>query len=184
MDSFLSREELNRIGFASVGSNVLISKNACFYGVSNISIGDNVRIDDFCIISGNVKLGSYIHISAYCGLFGGTSGIEMMDFSGLSSRGAIYADSDDYSGYAMSNPMVPDEFRNVKGGKVIVGKHTVIGSGSTILPNVQIGEGVAVGSMSLVSKSLEPWGIYAGIPCRRLKDRSKRVLELESQLLK
>jgi galactoside O-acetyltransferase len=39
-----------------------------------------------------------------------------------------------------------------------------------------------VGALSFVHKSLEPWGIFFGCPVQRLKDRSKRLLELEIDL--
>ena len=184
MTSFLSNEELMKIGFKSLGKDVLISRKASIYGAKNISIGSHVRIDDFCILSGNITIGDYIHVAAGCYLFGGKSGIEMKDFSALSSRSAVYADTDDYSGNALSNPTVPDEYRSISGGKVIFEKHVLVGSGSTILPGVIMGEGVSVGSMSLVNKSLAPWGIYAGIPCKRLKERNRKVLELEKQVLR
>ena len=57
MNSFYSQEELMKIGFLSVGKNVLISKKASIYNPSVISIGNNVRIDDFCILSGKVTIG-------------------------------------------------------------------------------------------------------------------------------
>ena len=182
MNSFYNNDELSKLGLKHVGKNVLISRHVSIYGAERISIGNNVRIDDFCILSGNIILHDYIHIAAYCCLFGGSSGIEMFDYTGISSRCAIYAETDDYSGYAMTNPMVPERYRNIIGGKVSVGKHAIVGSGCTILPNLCIGEGVAVGSMSLVSKSLASWGLYVGIPCRRIKDRNKRVLKLEEEL--
>ena len=50
-----------------------------------------------------------------------------------------------------------------------------------ISPNVIIGEGVAVGSMSLINKSLEAWGIYAGIPCRLLKPRRKNLFDFVNE---
>lgn len=184
MNSFYTQQELKELGFRHLGQNVLISRYCSIYGAANISIGDHVRIDDFCILSGNITLGNYIHISAYTALFAGKSGIQMGDFSGASSRCVIYAESDDYSGEAMTNPMVPDEFRNVQGGKVTFGRHVLLGSGCTVLPGVTIGEGTSVGSMSLINKSLDPWGIYLGIPCRRLKDRSKKLLEMEDTFLK
>ena len=84
--SFLSREKLMEIGFKSIGENVLLSRKASIYGPENIEIGNNVRIDDFCILSGKIKLGSYIHIAAYSALFGGEEGITMEDFTGLSSK--------------------------------------------------------------------------------------------------
>lgn len=184
MNSFYTKEELKDIGLKSYGDNVLISRYARIYGASNITIGNNVRIDDFCILSGNITIHNYVHIAAYCCLFGGKSGIEMFDYTGLSSRSAIYADSDDYSGNALTNPTIPGKYRNVSGGKVIFSKHALVGTGSTILPGVFLGEGVSVGSMSLVSKSLEPWGIYVGIPCKKIKERSKKILELEEQFIK
>ena len=38
------------------------------------------------------------------------------------------------------------------------------------------------GSMSLINRSTEPWGVYAGIPARRLKERKRDLLELEKKL--
>ncbi|EAO54015.1 O-acetyltransferase (cell wall biosynthesis) [Bacillus thuringiensis serovar israelensis ATCC 35646] len=64
MNSFYSQEELKKIGFLSVGKNVLISKKASIYNPGAISIGNHVRIDDFCILSGKITIGSYSHISA------------------------------------------------------------------------------------------------------------------------
>lgn len=182
--SFYSKEEINNMGFKNCGENVLISRKASIYGVSDISIGENVRIDDFCILSGNITLGNYIHLGAYSALFGGTKGIQMMDFSGLSSRCVIYAETDDYMGDFLTNPTVPAEYRNVFGGKVTLQKHVIIGSGTCILPDVTLAEGVSVGAMSMVHKSLDEWGVYVGCPCKRIRDRSKNLIELEQKLKK
>lgn len=181
--SFYTNSELAELGFKSYGKNVKISRKASIYGADKISIGDNVRIDDYCILSGNITLGNYIHIAVFCVLFGGQEEIEMKDFTCLSSRCAIYSKSDDYSGENLTNPTVPEEYLNITSEKVVLNKHVLVGSGTTILPGVEIGEGSSVGSMSLVNKSLEPWGIYAGIPCKFIKERSKKLLELENKLL-
>lgn len=183
MNSFYSEEELEKLGLKNIGKNVLISKKASIYGANKISIGNNVRIDDFCILSGNIELGNYIHISANTLLFGGDSGIKLEDFSGISSRCAVYAETDDYSGESLTNPMIDEIFRNVTSEKVILRKHVLIGTGSTILPGVEIGEGSSIGAMSLINKSLKPWGIYVGIPCKKIKDRSQKILELEKEFL-
>lgn len=182
MDSYYTREELQAIGFRSLGKNVMISRKTSIYSPEKIVIGNNVRIDDFCIVSGNITIGSFVHIAAACLLFGGNDGIVFEDYSGISSRSTVYAESDDYSGNCLTNPTLPMEYRHIVGGGVIVKKHAIIGSGCTILPNVVIGEGVAVGSMSLVNKSLDAWGIYAGIPCCRIKERDKTLLQLEQMV--
>lgn len=183
MTSFYSESELMKIGFKSVGKNVLVSRRASIYGASHISIGNHVRIDDFCILSGNLMIGNYVHIAAACLLFGGNDGIIFEDYTGLSSRSAVYAESDDYAGTHLTNPTLPDKYRHIIGGGVLVKKHAIIGTGCSILPNVVVGEGCAVGSMSLVTRSLDSWGIYAGIPCRRIKNRSQKMLQLEQDLL-
>ena len=182
--SFYSKQELKELGLHSYGENVLISRNVTIYGPDKISIGDNVRIDDFCILSGNITLGNFIHIAAYCGLFGGEAGIVMEDFSAISSRGVIYALSDDYSGMSLTNPVIPEKFKNISNGKVVLKRHTILGTGVSVLPNVTIGEGSAIGSMSLVNRSVDAWGIYVGIPCKKIKERKKDLLELEKKFLK
>ena len=183
MSSFYTDAEVKELGLKSVGQNVLISRKASIYGSENIQIGDNVRIDDFCILSGKIQLGSFIHISAYTSLFGGREqGIVLEDYATVSSRCAIYALSDDYSGEYMTNSVVPKEYKNVLEAKVEIKKYAIVGSGCTILPGVIIKEGVAVGAMSLINKDLDEWGIYAGIPCRRIKERSKKLLDIASNL--
>lgn len=100
----------------------------------------------------------------------------MANYSAVSSHSSVYACTDDYSGKALANAALPNKYRNVLEEQVFIGKYTVVGSGCTILPGVVIGEGVAVGAMSLVNKSLEDWGIYAGVPCRKIKERNRGVL--------
>lgn len=181
MSSFYSEQELKEIGFKSLGENVLISKKTSIYGASNMSIGNNVRIDDFSLLSGNIAIGNNVHIAAYVSLFAGDAGIELGNYVGVSSRSVIYATTDDYSGEYLTNPTVPDKYKNVINGKVTMGEHSLIGTGCTVLPGVTVGDGVSVGAMSLINKDLDEWSIYVGIPCKRIKDRSKRVLELAEE---
>lgn len=183
MTSFYSRSELLDLGFAELGEEVFISRKASVYGAGNIHIGNHVRIDDFTVLSGNVSIGNYVHIAVFTALFGGNEGIFIQDFANLSARIAVYALSDDYSGEFMTNPMVPETYKNTLESRVLIGKHAIIASGCTILPGVSLGEGCAIGAMSLVKKDVEPWTIAAGIPARYVKPRSRKLLELEEQFL-
>ena len=179
MNSFYSSVELQKIGFAFVGENVLVSRKASIYSPEKISIGSRVRIDDFCILSGKITLGNNIHIAAYSALYGGEAGIVLQDYANISSRVCIYAVSDDYSGCTMTNPTVPDKYKHIQNAQVMIEKHVIIGSGSTVLPGVTLSEGSAIGAMSLCKETTEPWKIYAGIPVKAMKDRSRKLLELE-----
>ncbi|MGN4561553.1 acyltransferase [Bacillus cereus group sp. MYBK5-2] len=184
MNSFYSQEELSEIGFLSVGGNVLISKKTSIYNPGAISVGNNVRIDDFCILSGKITIGSYSNIAAYTALFGGEMGIEMHDFANISSKTIVYAAIDDFSGNTLMGPTIPHQYKNVKAGKVILKKHAIVGAHSIIFPNVVIGEGAAVGAMSMVKESLDDWYMYAGVPVRKIKARKKKIVELENEFLK
>lgn len=183
--SFHSIEELKKIGFKSVGENVLVSRKAAIYMPEAISIGSNVRIDDFCVFTGGVgiEIGSYVHIANGVYLYGNSGGIVLEDFSGLSARVTIYGEGDDYSGEAMTNPMISIKYRKQKTGKVTLKRHVVIGANTTILAGVTIGEGCAVGAHSFVVKDCMPWKIYIGSPAKVLRERSKKVLELEKSFL-
>ncbi len=170
--SFYTQEELAILGLKSYGNNVLISRKASIYSPEKITIGDNVRIDDFCILSGNIILGSYIHISAYCALYG-AEGIEMQDHTGLSARVTIYSAVDDFSGEYLLGPQHDEALTNVTGGKVLIEPFVQVCASCVILPNLTIGEGAVVGAMSFVKQSLAPWTVYAGIPVKSIKKRSK-----------
>jgi acetyltransferase-like isoleucine patch superfamily enzyme len=182
--AMLNRIELEGMGFASVGENVLISDKASFYNCANIKIGSHVRIDDFCVLAAGVKgisIGDYVHIAVGSSLIGAGK-ITMADFSGISSRVSIYSSSDDYSGMKMTNPMIPKEFTGVTHADVNIGRHVIIGSGSVVLPGVTLEEGVAVGALSLVAKNCNAFGIYLGNPARRIKERKRDLLVLEKKL--
>ncbi|GAB1434698.1 dTDP-4-amino-4,6-dideoxy-D-glucose acetyltransferase VioB [Sphaerotilus sulfidivorans] len=182
--ALLTQKQIEAMGFAAVGKDIRISDRASFYGCSRISLGNHVRIDDFCILSSGtdgITIGSHIHIAAYTSLIG-SGKINLQDYCGLSSRVSIYSSSDDYSGEFMTNPMVPAEYTNVTHAPVTIGRHVIIGSGSIVLPGVTLHEGVAIGALSLVSRDCAAFGIYAGRPAKRVKERSRQLLKYEARL--
>lgn len=183
--AYMTNAELKVLNFKHVGENVRISRQASIYNSQNISLGDHVRIDDFCILSageGGIELGSYVHIGAYSMLVG-KGRIVMSDFSGLSARVNVYSSTDDYSGNFMTNPTVPSDLTNVISEQVIIGRHAIIGCGSVILPGVNIGDGAAVGALSLIVRDCKPLGVYSGNPARQMQNRANSIFELEKELL-
>jgi galactoside O-acetyltransferase len=173
--AYLNASALRELGFASLGEGVRISEYARIYRPDLMHIGNHVRIDDFAVISASEKhylIGRNVHISPFC-LLVGRETIELGDFSGLSGRVSIYSSTDDYSGEFLTNPTLPEEFRNVHSAAVHIGAHSIIGAGTSILPGVAIGQGSAVSAMSLVTKSIGEGVIAGGIPARRIKSRSE-----------
>ncbi|MGX9938310.1 acyltransferase [Acinetobacter pseudolwoffii] len=183
--AFLTEEQIKAMGFRHVGENCLLSDKASYYNCNNIKIGNNVRIDDFCVLSagmGGIEIGSHIHIAVYSSLIGAGK-IILDDFCNISSKVAIYSSNDDYSGQFMTNPTVPCQYTNVTSSDVIIGKHVIVGSGSVILPGVILEIGVAVGALSLVNKNCTEFGIYTGTPAKKNKERKRDILELEKKFL-
>ncbi len=179
----LSREEIEAMGFAEVGSQVQISDKASFYGTSRIRLGSHVRIDDFCVLSagvGGVVIGSYVHVGVSSSLIG-AGRIALSDYCNISSKVSIYSSNDDYSGESMTNPMIPSSFTNVTHADVLIGRHVIIGSGSVVLPGITLEDGVAIGALSLVNRNCDYFSVYAGSPIRYLKERSKSLLALEEE---
>lgn len=181
----LTRKALDEMGFGAVGENVMISDRASFYNCSRISIGDNTRIDDFCVVSagsGGVAIGANVHVAVYSSLIG-SGRIVVSDFANISSRVSIYSSSDDYSGERMTNPTIPSRYTGVQHEEVFIGRHVIIGCGSVVLPGVTLEEGVAVGALSLVRDTCLRYGVYAGVPARRINERKQSLLELERMYL-
>lgn len=176
MNSFYSEEELKNLGLKSYGNKVLISRKTSIYSAEKISIGDNVRIDDFCILSGNINIGSNIHISAFSALYG-SNGISISDFSGISPRTTIFSAIDDFNGDFLIGPIHDESMTNIIGGKVVIEKYVQIGAGSVIFPGLVIEEGSIIGALSLVNLSTCKWTINAGIPSKYIRNRSNNLLK-------
>lgn len=176
MTSFYTTKELHSLGLKCVGDNVLLSRKCSLYSPEKISIGNNVRIDDFCILSGNITIGSHVHISAYCALYG-SMGIELEDFCGISPRGMIFSATDDFGGDYLVGPVHPKYLTHVTGGTVYLKKYSQIGTDCVVFPNITIGEGAVTGAMTLVNKDLEPWTVNTGIPVNRSRPRKCGLLE-------
>lgn len=181
--SFYTDEELLDLGFKKLGRNVKISKKTSIYRSYEIEIGDNSRIDDFCIISGNITIGRNVHFAAYSHVSAGECSVIFEDFSGLAYGCNVFTGTDDYSGLTLTNPTVPKEYKGLIESNIIIGKHVIIGTNSIVFPGVHIKEGCAIGAQTLVTKSTEPWGIYFGIPAKRIKSRKKDLLILEEKYL-
>jgi acetyltransferase-like isoleucine patch superfamily enzyme len=175
--SYYSENELFNMGFKHIGNNVKISTKASIYNYEKIEIDDNSRIDDFCLLSGKITIGKYVHIAPFCNLAGGEKGIFIEDFVGIAYGNHIFTQTDDYSGEAMTSPLIPAKFTKVMKKKVWIKKYSIIGTNSITMPGVTIEIGTAIGLKSVVYGKTKEWSIYSGNPAIKIGDRSKRLLD-------
>lgn len=59
------------------------------------------------------------------------------------------------------------------GGEVKLEKYSWISSGTTVLPGITVGKGAVLASGAIATKNLEPYGVYAGIPAKKISERNQ-----------
>ncbi len=177
-------EELRAFGFARVGEGCAVARNCTIIGLENIVLGDRVRIDGYTALiaaSGSIRIGSHVHVGSHC-LLGGRGGIALADYASLSHGVRILSAIDDFSGRALTNSTLPAHVLNIRTAPVAVGRYVPVGTGSVLLPGAAIGEGAAVGALSLVTGPLAEWRIHAGNPIRDMGPRARDLLALAATL--
>jgi acetyltransferase-like isoleucine patch superfamily enzyme len=165
------------------GRDVLIGKTARIRHPELAELGDGVIIDDFTYISTQLKTGDGVHIASGCSLIGGREALVTLgEFSTLAPGVVLAAGSDDYHG-GLATPMIPPEYKGaMQVGHIKIARHSIVGANSVVVPDVVFGEGAVLGALSLAKDDLEPWGIYAGVPARRIGERDKHaILALEAR---
>lgn len=177
--AYYNEFELKKIGFKKIGKNVMISKMAQIYKPDLMELGDYVRIDDFCILSGKITIGNFVHIAAKTLIDGSTEGVYFHDYTGAAYNCIIIASSDSYRLEGYFGPFCEPEYRkNLLSKKVIIGKYSVLGSFCTVLPGVIIEEGCSFGAYSLINKDTISWSFYFGQPAQKLRDNEKGIIEM------
>jgi acetyltransferase-like isoleucine patch superfamily enzyme len=167
------------------GENVIIGKTVRIRYPELVELGDNVIIDDFTYISTSLVIDSYVHIASGCKLIGGgDASIVFGSFSTLAPNVVLAAGSDDYKA-GIATPLVGKEYKgSIDVGMIEIGRHSIVGANSVVLPNVMFGEGAALGALSLAKQNLSPWSLNAGVPSKKIKTRNKEeILKLEQQFI-
>ena len=168
---FYNENKLKKLGFKKIGKNVKISKDCLIVGLENISILDNVRIDSFTSIictTGFLKIGNRVHIGSH-GHILCSGGINIGDNCTISQGVKIYSQTDDFSSGKKHGIFLKNKSKYYSKGKITLGNFVLVGSNSIILPSVNIASETSIGAQSLVKKNIKIKGLYAGIPCKKIK---------------
>jgi len=151
-----------------LGEGVRLSKFINLYGCD---IGDETRIGAFVEIQKNAKIGSRCKISSHTFICEGVT-IEDNVFVG---HGVVFV-NDSYPRSTTPAGTLQTE-SDWQAEPTLIKKGASIGSGTTILSNVIVGENAIVGAGSTVTKDVPANAIVAGNPARLL-----RYIESEMRL--
>lgn len=180
---YYSREELEKMNFKYLGKHVMVSTLARIYNPEKTELGDYCRIDDFCVLMGKIRLGNYVHLALFTHIGGTNEGVVMEDHSECAYRCTIITHSSDYSLKTLHCPCVPEYLKSGRSGPVRIGKYSLLGCDTLVMPNVVIEEGCSVGAFSYVNKNLKAWGMYDGKPAKKIGETSKSCIDNEKEFL-
>ena len=174
---FYRESELKNFGI-KFGKNCLIHVSVNITNPKNLILENDVRIDAFVniISSKKIIIKSKVHIGPYVFLNSNGGEIILENFSGLSAGVQIYSHTDDYTGESFFGPFNLEK-NSGKKSKIIIGKYSVIGSNSIILPGAKIPTGVSVGALTLVNTKLNAWSMYSGNPAKYILPRKKKLIK-------
>ncbi len=152
--------------YASIAEDVKLGKNvtlAEFINLYGCSVGDNTRIGTFVEIQKNAHIGKNCKIQSHTFICEGVT-LEDNVFVGHS----VTFINDTYPRATNADGVVQTE-GDWQVAPTIVKKGASIGSGSTILGNVTIGENAIIGAGSVVTKDVPPDTIVAGNPAKIMR---------------
>lgn len=151
---------------------VTVYESAKIIGAEHITFGSPVLIDDFTLIVARepISLGNYVHIACFSAITGGGR-VEIGDYCAVSQGAKLLTGTDDFTDGGFGNSTVPAEYRNARRAPIALGRFCIVGANAVVLPGVTIGEGAVIGANSVVTRDLEPWGVYIGN--RRHRERNR-----------
>lgn len=143
-----------------LGKDVKLSKFINLYGCE---VGDETKIGAFVEIQKNATVGRRCKISSHTFICEGVT-IEDNVFIG---HGVTFI-NDSYPRATTADGSLQTE-SDWKVERTVIKRGASVGSGSTILSNVTVGENAIIGAGSVVTKDVPPNSIVAGNPAKLLR---------------
>jgi acetyltransferase-like isoleucine patch superfamily enzyme len=182
--------------FGSTGHGVNFGRDVSLRCAVNITLGDNVTIDDGCAMDARgverpqgdftigdrtliardtimlvkskfLRIGADTSIGSQCNL-SAVSGIQIGNFCIIA--GQCYFGGGRYKTALGAGPMVSQGLKTK--GPVVIGNDVWIGANVTVLDGVTIGDGAIVGAGAVVTSDVETNAIVVGVPAKQINTRT------------
>jgi acetyltransferase-like isoleucine patch superfamily enzyme len=141
-----SADEILRLCVA-VGANVRLRMPVVVYQPESLAFGDNVDVGEFTVLraSGGMTIGNRVLIAVH---------------AVLTTRG---------------HPEQVPRYGHVVDAPIVIEDDVWIGAGAIVLPGVTVGRGAIVAAGAVVTESVEPMTIVAGVPARPIRSVEESV---------
>ncbi len=142
---------------------------ARFWAAQMIAVGKRSRISHSVKITGarNISIGSNTHITNKC-ILNGAGGITIGNDVLIGYESIIMTSGRNYRDAA-----TPIREQGSLQSAVVIGDDAWLGTRVIVQPGVTIGDGAVVGSGAVVTRSVEPYTVVAGVPAKKIGVRGE-----------
>lgn len=158
----------------SLGARVFIDDHVTLYAHADggsLSIGDDSSLQRYTILElaqgGNIRIGRHTHIQAGCQLTAAKGSILIGDHVQIAPRCGLYPYQ---HGFAATDIPIARQPLTSK-GDIVIEDDVWLGVGAIVLDGVTIGRGAVVAAGAVVTTSIPPFAIAAGVPARVIGHR-------------
>lgn len=191
---FLLRKVLYPSLLGAVGRGVVFGRNVVLRHPHKIRIGDNVMIDDDCVLDakgcqdGEFRIGDQVILTRGCVLSAKYGSLTIGERTKLGANCLLYATkhitigrdtllaAQCYIGggnYDIADPTRPPVEQDAETCGVVIGDGCWLGAGVTVIDGVTIGDGSVLGAGAVATKDLAPLSIAVGVPAHVVKTRGR-----------
>lgn len=158
-------------GYFGKGAQVFDDHLSTFLKPEMIRIGENSRIDASVKCEGGqgVIIGAGVHISSFVHLNIGGGKLTIGDYVAITSGACIITGTNTMAGQSMSSA-APKEMQVIERGAFSIGECAFIGA-HAVVDRANVGRYAVVGAGAVVTRDVEDFAIYFGVPARKVGDR-------------
>ncbi len=155
-----------------VGAGTVVDHGAFFDIKSDrakVELGNRCQITNGVLFEtgyeGEVRLGDGVYVGAYT-ILNGHGGLEIGDNSLIGGHCHLVAGN-----HIFADPDRPIQEQGFLSKGIVIEEDVWLGGGVTVLDGVRVGKGSVVSAGAVVTRSVEPYSVVAGIPARRMRGR-------------
>lgn len=165
----LALKALVQPGTLNIGTRLHIEWGAqIHFRRGSLTVGDNVRIKSGAVVDvqhGSVIIGSNVSFNPYSVVLG-AGVVEIGKDVRIAAHAVIV--SFDHNFDDVNRPI---RSQGITKKPVVIGDDVWLGAGAKVLGGAKVGRGCVIAAGAVVKGETEPYGIYGGIPARKIGSR-------------